>query len=103
MGELGDGGRGSEKWENSQKGGSFSVGEGAWCWEWGVVTEWRIREGHGPGKKDGSSGGARGGGSGTTLVIRSPDEVLNPPLPLSSQPPHSLNTAIPKGLSKGLS
>ena len=43
VGELGDGCRGSEKWENSQKGGSSSVGEGAWCWEGVVVREWRIR------------------------------------------------------------
>ena len=87
-GELGDGCRGSEKWENSQKGGSSSVEEGAWCWEGVVVREWRIREGPRPGKEDGGSEGAREGGSGTTLVIHSPAEVLNPPAPLSSQPQH---------------
>ena len=89
MGELGDGGRGSEKWENSQKGGSSSVGEGAWCWKCGVVREWRIREGHGPGKKDGSSGGAGGGGSGTTW---SSIHRIKFSIPLSRCLP-SLNTA----------
>ena len=95
MGELGDGGRGSEKWENSPKGGSSSVGEGAWCWKWDVVREWRIREGHGPGKKDGSSGGPGEGAQGPLWASVHPMKFL---IPLSRCLP-SLNTAIPKGLS----
>ena len=73
------------RWENSQKGGGFSVGEGAWCWEgcsdvreWGEVREMPDQRGTGrPSKEDGSSEGAgagegwvrRGEGSGTALVI----------------------------------
>lgn len=97
MGGLGDGCRGSEKRENSQKEGSSSVGEGAWCWEGVVVREWRVREGHGPGKEDRGSAGAGEGGSGTTSI-----HPMKFSIPLPRCLP-SLNTAIPKGLSKGFS
>ena len=64
VGELGDGCRGSEKWENSQKEGSSSVGAGAWCWEGVVVREWRIREGHGLARRIGAQRGLGKGAQG---------------------------------------
>ena len=98
-GELGDGCRGSEKWENSQKGGSSSVEEGAWCWEGVVVREWRIREGPRPGKEVGAQ---RGLGKGAQGPLWSSIHPLKFSIPLPRCLP-SLNTAAPKGLSKGLS